>query len=153
MATSINSSLEEKVKEIGKEIFRRVKSSKLSVFDLNSKLMELAMKDEGLKVQLFHFVDVLPALKNEEQLNSHIKQYFAEYEGKNADLLKIIIQGISSSFLGKLASSFAIKTTVTQMGKTFIAGENVAEVIKKIVELRKKKYEFYRRYFGRISFK
>ena len=138
MATSINSSLEEKVKEIGKEIFRRVKSSKLSAFDLNSKLMQLAMNEPALKTQLFRFVDVLPALKNEEQLNSHIKEYFSEYEGKGSDILKFITQGISSGILGKIASSFAVKTAITQMGKTFISGENTGEVIKKIVELRKK---------------
>ncbi|MBI1859210.1 MAG: L-glutamate gamma-semialdehyde dehydrogenase [Candidatus Melainabacteria bacterium] len=138
-------SLEEKTKSIGKDIFQRVKSSKQSFFDISfwsSKFMELAMKDEDVKVQLFRFVDVLPTLKTDEQLSRHIQEYFGNIGGDLSGLMKAVTQLGTGSFIGKLASSVAIRQSVMQMAKTFIAGENVKEVIKKVLELRKKKMGF-----------
>ncbi|MBI3591150.1 MAG: L-glutamate gamma-semialdehyde dehydrogenase [Candidatus Melainabacteria bacterium] len=138
-------SLEEKIQEIGKEIFKRVKSSKASFFDRSfwsAKLMDIGMKDEKLKVELFRFVDVLPTLVNDNQLAKHIQEYFGQVEGEYADLIKTAAQISSGSFIGKMAASAAVRTGVTQMARSFIAGENVKEVSQQINELRKKKMTF-----------
>ena len=140
-----NESLELKTKQIGKEIFQKVKSSKTSFFDRSfwsAKLMDLGMKDEKLKIELFRFVDVLPTLKSDEQISKHIQEYFGSFKGEHSDLIKIATQVSSGSFIGKMAASIAIRTGVTEMAKTFIAGENVKEVIQKVCELRKKKMGF-----------
>ena len=141
--SQVNSeNLEVKTKELGKEIFRRIKSSKSSFFDRSfwsTKIMDIGMKNETLKTELFRFVDVLPTLKSEEQLSKHIQEYFGNFQGEYSELVKFASQFGSGSFLGKLAASFAIKTGVTQMAKTFIAGENLKEVTEKAKELRKKK--------------
>lgn len=140
-------SLEEKTYQTGKEIFKKVKSSKTSFFDRSfwsTKLMELAMKDEKLKVELFRFIDVLPTLKSDEQLAKHIREYFGKLD-EQLDFLK----GVGAihelplvGSVGKMATALAVRAGVTQMAKTFIAGENVREVIQKVVELRKKKMAF-----------
>ena len=127
-------SLEEKIQSIGKDIFKRVKSSKSSFFDRSfwsTKLMELGMKDEKLKVELFRFVDVLPTLKNDDQLSRHIQEYFGN-SGEYSDLFKSVGALHSMPLLGsigKMATSLAVKAGVTQMARTFISGENVKEVI------------------------
>lgn len=138
-------SLEEKTYLIGKEIFKRVKTSKTSFFDRSfwsTKLMEIGMKDEKLKIELFRFVDVLPTLKTDEQLSKHISEYFGTIEGEHSELIKTAAQITSSGFLGKMAASVAIKGGVTQMARTFIAGENIKEIIQRVSELRKKKMTF-----------
>ncbi len=137
--------LEKRTQEIGKEIFKRVKSSKASFFDRSfwsTKLMDIAMKDEKLKIELFRFVDVLPTLKSDEQLSRHIQEYFGNFKGEHADLLKMVTQVSSGSFIGKMAASIAVRTGVTQMAKTFIAGENVKEIFQKVNDLRKKQMTF-----------
>lgn len=140
-----NKSLEEKARLFGKEIFKRVKSSKTSFFDRSfwsTKLMELGMKDEKLKIELFRFVDVLPTLKTDEQLSKHINEYFGNVKGGHSDLIKIAAQIGTGNILGRMAASAAVKAGVTQMAKTFIAGENVKEVIQRVSELRKKNMAF-----------
>ena len=142
--------LEAKTKEIGKGIFSRIKSSKASFFDKSfwsSKLMELGMKNEKLKVELFRFVDVLPTLYSDDQLARHIQEYFGNFEGEHSDVIKLATQLSSGNFIGKIAASVAIKTGVTQMARTFIAGENVKEVLQIVgtthgKSLRKKKMAF-----------
>ncbi len=137
--------LEKRTQEIGREIFSRVKSSKTSFFDRSfwsTKLMDIAMKDEKLKIELFRFVDVLPTLKTDEQISSHIQEYFGNFKGEHAELLKMATQVSSGSFIGKMAAALAVRTGVTQMAKTFIAGENVKEVFQKVNELRKKNMTF-----------
>ena len=146
----INTSLEEKIKQIGKEIFNGVRNSKTSFFDRSfwsTKLMEIGMKNEKLKVELFRFVDVLPTLYSDDQLARHIQEYFSNFKGENSELIKIATDISSGSFIGKMAAGVAVRTGVTQMARTFIAGANVKEVIDIVgishgKSLRKKKMAF-----------
>ena len=57
-------SVEDRTREIGRDIFGRVSQQKRSFFhqDVDARIMDWAMHDEKLKVQLFRFVDVLPML-------------------------------------------------------------------------------------------
>ena len=141
----LNTSIEDKLGSFGKQIFAYIKSSKSSFFDrsyLSTKLMDLAMKDENLKVQLFRFVDVLPVLKTSDLVSSHIQEYFGGLEGEYKELLKFLTQFSTGGVLGKLASNFAVKTGVTEMAKTFIAGENIKQIIQKVKNFRNKKITF-----------
>ena len=137
--------LEAKIRTIGKAIFSRIKSSKSSFFDRSfwsTKLMDLAMKDENLKIQAFRFVDVLPVLRNGDQVTSHIKEYFSALEGEYKDLLKFLTQFSTGGIVGKLASNLAIKASVSEMAKTFIAGEHSKQIIQKVKDFRNKKMTF-----------
>ncbi|OGI19529.1 MAG: L-glutamate gamma-semialdehyde dehydrogenase [Candidatus Melainabacteria bacterium RIFCSPHIGHO2_02_FULL_34_12] len=137
--------LDEKIRLIGKEIFQLVRNSKTSFFDKSfwsSKLMELGMKDEKLKVELFRFVDVLPVLNSDDELVKHIQEYFGNFKGEHSDLIQTLTQISSGSFIGKMAASAAIKTGVMQMAKTFIAGSNFKEISQKALELRKRNMSF-----------
>lgn len=142
---TLSTSLEEKIYKIGKEIFKRVKSSKSSFFDKSfwsSRLMALATKDENLKIELFRFVDVLPTLNTDEQLAKHIQEYFKNIKSEYSELIKVLTEVASGNFITRKAASFAVKAGVAQMARTFIAGENVREVIQKIIEMRKKNMAF-----------
>ncbi len=138
-------SLEEEIQKIGKEIFNKVRSSKTSFFDRSfwsTKLMEIGMKDEKLKIELFRFVDVLPTLFSDDQLARHIQEYFANFKGEHSELIKATADISSGNFIGKMAAGVAVRTGVTQMARTFIAGGNIKEVVQKVNELRKKKMTF-----------
>ncbi len=136
---------DEKVINLGKEIFKKVRSSKSSFFDRSfwsSKLMDIGMKNEKLKTELFRFVDVLPALKSDEQLAKHIEEYFGNFKGEHSDLIKFASEISSSNIITRKATSLAVRTGITQMARTFIAGENLKEITDKVNDLRKKKMTF-----------
>ncbi|OGI14022.1 MAG: L-glutamate gamma-semialdehyde dehydrogenase [Candidatus Melainabacteria bacterium RIFCSPLOWO2_02_FULL_35_15] len=144
MDTSLEA-FECKVKKTGKLIFQRVKSSQSLFFDRSfwsTKLMELGMKDQMLKTELFRFVDVLPSLNTNEQLLKHINEYFGSVKGEYADLIKSLTAFGTGNILGKMAASFAIKAGVSQMAKTFIAGGNVKEVFLRVNDLRKNQMSY-----------
>lgn len=141
----LTDSLEVKTKSIGKEIFSLIKSSKTDFFNRSfwaSRLMDLSMKDKSLKLQLFRFVDVLPVLKSGEQIVAHIKEYFDSFQGEYKELLKFITDFSSSGIVGKIASNLAVKASVSEMAKTFIAGENSKQIIQKVKDFRNKKTSF-----------
>lgn len=142
---TITTILEEKIQEIGKEIFRRAKSSRSSVFDRSfwsSKLIDLAIRNESLKINLFRFVDVLPTLKDDDELVKHIQEYFKDFQGEYSELLGFATKISQAGILGKIATGIAVRTAITQMARTFIAGENISEVTKKVKDLRNEKMAF-----------
>ena len=41
-------------------------------------MMDWAMADERLKVELFRFVDVFPTLRTAEEIDRHLREYFEQ---------------------------------------------------------------------------
>ncbi len=71
--------IEEKTRDVGRQIFSMIGEEVPSLFDRKrwtGKLMEWAMKDENVKVQLFRFVDVLPCLKTDDMVLRLLTEYF-----------------------------------------------------------------------------
>jgi RHH-type transcriptional regulator, proline utilization regulon repressor / proline dehydrogenase / delta 1-pyrroline-5-carboxylate dehydrogenase len=86
----------------------------LALFDRGwwaGRMMERVMRDPSLKVPLFRFVDVLPALNDRRQIARHVKEYFAD--------------GTSPLpwFVNFLPATYLVKKGVTRFSRTFIAGE------------------------------
>lgn len=69
------------IKARGLEIFRLIGAETPTLFDRGwwaGRMMERVMRDPSLKVPLFRFVDVLPALKDSRQITRHAREYFAD---------------------------------------------------------------------------
>ena len=101
------------------------------------QLMALTTKDEKLKVELFRFVDALPALKSPESVARHLKEYLLRPEfslplGGGSILSALASTGPTRSLLS-FASNFGAK----QMAGRFIAGRNGIEATAAIERLRK----------------
>src|SRR5688572_30500541 len=45
---------------------------------LDRQMMRFTTRDEMLKAQLFRFVDVLPMLRTDEQVNAHLREYLGD---------------------------------------------------------------------------
>ena len=56
---------------------REDKPSRLSRERLQGEMMEWAMADERLKVEMLRFVDVFPALHSRSEMSRHLREYFA----------------------------------------------------------------------------
>ena len=54
------------------------KTSPLSSERWQSEMMDWAMADERLKVELFRFVDVFPTLRTADEIDRHLREYFEQ---------------------------------------------------------------------------
>ncbi len=130
----------------GRDLFARLEGDRPIVFSpkwLDDQLMAWSMDEELIKVQLFRFIDVLPALLHStESTVQHVKEYFG--------LARHKLPGIARWGLGVLPNrgplarlvAGAAKTNATRLARRFIAGSNVPEALYAIQSLRKKRCAF-----------
>jgi len=127
--------LEEAIHRIGKEIYPFIASETPSLFDKgtwNGRLMDWAMKDEAVKVRLFRFVDVLPALATDELVVRLLHEYFANLEGNP------LLHGLSRiSGLLPFVAARAVRTGTESLAKQFIAGSGPKEATATVARLRR----------------
>jgi len=129
--------LEPDVQRLGRDLFAQVKTRKSkSQGWWKSKLIDYALNDPALKVQLFRFVDVLPTLRSSQQVAQHLKEYFDSPEHKFPSFLSWGASLAAFSSLAAMASAAAIRSNVEDMAKTFIAGANAKDAVKAVEGFR-----------------
>ncbi|AMW27532.1 hypothetical protein AP285_05650 [Limnospira platensis YZ] len=75
-----NNTYEPKTQEIAQELLGATQQKKQSLFGkiqdqmrLDDKILDWAMSNPGLRVQLFHFIDCLPALRSKPEIATHLQ--------------------------------------------------------------------------------
>ena len=106
----------------------------------DDRLMEWAMGDEGLKVQAFRFVDVLPTLRTNKAVTQHLREYFTDVS-RLPKAARLAMAGDPNSMVGK-ALAVGARWNARQMAERFIAGETVPQVLKTVRSLRRDGYAF-----------
>lgn len=129
--------------ELGKKLFAFIKAKKsgFNPFKLDwykNFLLSLSLKNPELQTQMFRFVDVLPSLKSQEEINRYLVEYLNQ---ANSSLAELASFTSSLPFTGNLSEQ-VINFSVETMAKTFIGGSNISEAQKKINSLEKKKQKF-----------
>jgi len=133
-------SMEKRINKRGREFFSGIRDEKPSVFNKGwwtGRVLDLAMRNEDFKVRLFRFIDVLPCLTTTEDINRHIKEYFASNEGELPSVLKWGSRALEGG--GKLTAQLlarTMKTNIEAMALQFIIGKNLNEAVKAIESLR-----------------
>ncbi|MGC1199620.1 MAG: L-glutamate gamma-semialdehyde dehydrogenase [Geitlerinemataceae cyanobacterium] len=139
---------EAKTQEIAKELLAATQE-KRSFFDRmrdqmrwDDKLLDWTMSNPGLRVQLFRFIDCLPALRTKAEIAHHLQEYLTVEEVELPDALKKLI-GFSGgdSMTGQVAAT-TVSTAVETLAHKYISGENISQVLKTIERLRKDKMAF-----------
>ena len=127
---------EERIRKTGREIFSLVGEEVPSLFDRQrwtGKMMEWAMKDEQVKLQLFRFVDVLPCLKTDDLVMRVLNEYFRDLQSTP------ILRGIgllSRTGLIPRIGGKLIRKNVTAMARQFIAGTDPEDALPTLEGLR-----------------
>lgn len=92
------------------------------------------MHDSHFKTQLFRFIDVLPSIKDDEQVVTLAREYLGDADttlfGTHWGL-----KALSATSLGARLSGKAIRSQVEHMARTFIAGGTVEEAVPRLTEL------------------
>ena len=122
--------MEDRIREIARGLYSSIGAGAESIFDKTKwtgRLMEWTMKDEALKIQLLRFIDVLPALKNDELVLRVFQEYFMEIPSPPP------VIGFALKRLSRIQktpavwiSAGTIRAAVKSLARQFIAGKDPA---------------------------
>ena len=140
---------ESKTQEIAKEILKATQDKKRSFLGQlqdqmrwDDKLMDWAMASPGLRVQLFRFIDCLPALRSKPEIARHLQEYLTAEEVELPEALKKLLSFTNAdSIPGQLAAT-TVAPAVETLAHKYISGENIKQVVKTLERLRKDKMGF-----------
>ncbi len=121
----------------GQKIFDIMAEETGSIFNKDwwyGRIMDWSMQNEGFKIQMFRFVDVLPYLNSSDEIARHLKEYFSS---EDQPLPSVLGWGLGLGALAPGLMAGAIKKNVMQMAKMFITGATAEEAFGTLEKLRK----------------
>ncbi|NJO94180.1 MAG: L-glutamate gamma-semialdehyde dehydrogenase, partial [Hydrococcus sp. RM1_1_31] len=143
-----NQTYEAKTQEIARRLLetsREKRSLWSQVRDLgrlDDKLLDWAMSNPGLRVQLFRFIDCLPTLRSKAEIARHLQQYLGDKSVELPAALKGILNFTEPNSAPAQLAAGTISKAVETLAFKYIAGETIQQVIKAIERLRKEKMAF-----------
>jgi RHH-type transcriptional regulator, proline utilization regulon repressor / proline dehydrogenase / delta 1-pyrroline-5-carboxylate dehydrogenase len=102
----------------------------------DDKVLEWTMANPGLRVQMFRFIDAIPALQSKAEIANHFQQYMSEEAVELPSALKAMINFSDRNSLPAQTAAATITKAVETLAYKYIAGSNIIEVIKTIDRLR-----------------
>ena len=145
-APNMKSLLQQRTQAFGSAIFARVDRQGPVLFTkswFDERLMGVTTANESLKVQLFRFVDTLPAIIDQPEANGrHLREYLDEASADLPWWVRQAIRFIPETGLRGRLLAYAAKTGTQQMARKFIAGSNVEEAIAAVGKLRAQELAF-----------
>ncbi|HET9962351.1 MAG TPA: proline dehydrogenase family protein, partial [Nitrospiraceae bacterium] len=127
----MDASIETRVRAIGEELARRSTGLSPGLFDSrwwSQAAINLAMKDPSFKAQLFRFIDVLPALREDAQVVRLAEEYFGDMT-HHLFGVQWGFKALAATTLGATLTGKTIRHQVEHMARTFIAGDSVAAAL------------------------
>jgi RHH-type proline utilization regulon transcriptional repressor/proline dehydrogenase/delta 1-pyrroline-5-carboxylate dehydrogenase len=129
LGSSLASSRESRIFELGSEMLRRARGHKAGVLSAkfySDALMEWSMKDPNFKVQMFRFVDAFPMLRSSEAIYDHLEDYLGQ---PGVTVPGVIATAMKAGKLAKGAAVAVIKQQINGMAGKFIAGQDAASAV------------------------
>ncbi len=130
---------------IGRELWEQLERRRPTIFERRwwlDHILEWAMADESVKVQMFRFVDVLPMLRSHDSVTRHLHEYFEEVRARLPTAARLVMDvSQPNTLLGK-ALALNARTNARRMAERFIAGTRVEEVLQSVTKLRKQGLAF-----------
>ncbi len=124
--------IEKTTQELGRYLFARLGRHRPKIFERrwwDDRLMQWAMRDERVKVEMFRFIDVLPMLGSDAAIVHHLDNYFRPVRPS----LPIAARwGLALARPGSAVGRFAaeaVRHNAAGNARRFIAGENLTEVL------------------------
>lgn len=135
----VDADLEEAVRRIGQGLAERSAGLAPTVFDPRwwaRTLIDWCMKDEAFKVRLFRFIDVLPSLRDDDQVARLVEEYFGDAEALPGPL-QWGLRAMSATRLGSRLSAKSLRYQIHHMARTFIAGDTIESAVPVLARLWK----------------
>ncbi len=145
--------LEAAVHGVARDLFASIsqgKPSLLSAERRQSELMELAIADERLKVELFRFVDVFPTLRTAGEIDRHLREYFGQPGLPIPRLLQAGLEA-SSHCLASSVAAAVIRRQMLSFAQRFIVGRDADDALRRLRRLRRQGVGFTLDVLGEAS--
>ncbi|MHC5597986.1 MAG: L-glutamate gamma-semialdehyde dehydrogenase [Nostoc sp.] len=142
------STYEAKTQEIAKQLLAATSENRSFFSSLrdqmrwDDKLLAWAMSNPGLRVQLFRFIDTLPALHSKSEIASHLQEYLGDESVELPAALKGMLNFANPDSVPGQVAATTVGTAVETLAHKYISGENIKQVIKTVERLRKEKMAF-----------
>jgi RHH-type proline utilization regulon transcriptional repressor/proline dehydrogenase/delta 1-pyrroline-5-carboxylate dehydrogenase len=133
--------LESRTRAIGRELFDRVGrgASPIERGWWDDRLMALTMGDDRVKVQLFRFIDVLPALiHSDESVGRHLREYLDQADEFVPWFMKLGVALAPPGTLREKLLAAIARESALHMAHRFIAGSTPAEAFETVKGLRQR---------------
>ena len=117
------------IREFGQTLFRDSRQQKPSAFNHHwwtNLLLDWGTRDEPFKVQLFRFIDVLPALKTDAQFARTLREYFGDLPSLPTPF-RWLLTHFTATPLGQSISVKVLRRQCLRMAQTFMAGESAEQ--------------------------
>jgi len=108
----------------------------------DDRMLAWAMSNPGLRVQLFRFIDTLPALHSKSEIAAHLQEYLGDETVELPSALKGMLNFANPDSMPGQVAATTVATAVETLAHRYIAGENIKQVLKTIERLRKDKMAF-----------
>jgi RHH-type proline utilization regulon transcriptional repressor/proline dehydrogenase/delta 1-pyrroline-5-carboxylate dehydrogenase len=137
-------SLEARTREIGRELFARIgrgpKPWQRAWWE--ERFIATTLDDPLVRVQLFRFIDVLPALRTDQSVRRHLAEYLAEAGDRvpwwlNLGLNLAPAESLRAGWLAETA-----RASAGLMARKFIAGATPDEALETVLALRARRLSF-----------
>lgn len=148
---SIDDRVERRTQEIGEELFGRQQQRGPSVFHgrwWEDRLLNWAMSDEAIRVQMYRFVDVLPMLRDHQAIARHLDEYFDHVKERLPWAARLGLNLSTSNSILSRALAFNARTNASRMARRFIAGQSSSQVLQSIEALRQRGIAYSLRHSG-----
>jgi RHH-type transcriptional regulator, proline utilization regulon repressor / proline dehydrogenase / delta 1-pyrroline-5-carboxylate dehydrogenase len=143
-----SSQYEAKTQEIAKQLIAATREKKNIFAQIqdrvrwDDKMLAWAMANPNLRMQLFRFIDCLPALRSNAEIARHLQQYLGDETVELPSALKGILNFADPNSPPAQVAAATITKAVETLAYKYISGENIQEVIKVVERLRKEKMAF-----------
>ncbi|MDQ4148505.1 MAG: proline dehydrogenase family protein [Actinomycetota bacterium] len=120
--------LDEEVTEVARRIAELGAGERARVFQMSwwsERMLEWAMAHPEFKARLFHFVDVFPAARNDDDVARHLTDYFSDVEAPPP--LKLGLELADRMPLGDAIAAQVARRNISRMARQFIVGESADE--------------------------
>ncbi|HEY9671606.1 MAG TPA: L-glutamate gamma-semialdehyde dehydrogenase [Waterburya sp.] len=139
---------EAKTQEIAKQLLEATREKRSFFAQMrdqmrwDDKLLAWAMSNPGLRVQLFRFIDTLPALRSKPEIARHLQEYLGDESVELPSALKGMLNFAQADSMPGQVAATTVSTAVEALAHKYIAGENIKQALKTIERLRKEKMAF-----------
>jgi RHH-type transcriptional regulator, proline utilization regulon repressor / proline dehydrogenase / delta 1-pyrroline-5-carboxylate dehydrogenase len=142
------STYETKTQEIARQLLKATQENRSFLAGLkdqmrwDDKMLGWAMSNPGLRVQLFRFIDALPALHNKSEIAAHLQEYLTDESVELPGALKGMLNFANPESMPGQVAATTVSTAVETLAHKYISGENIKQALKTIERLRKDKMAF-----------
>ncbi len=136
--------LEQRTREIGRELFARVGRAARPWRRgwWEERFMNWMLDDPQVRVQLFRFIDVLPALRTPEAVARHLAEYLDEADGRVPWPLRTAVDLTPPGSDREVLLARSARAAAEVMARKFIAGSTPDEALQTVLKLRKRRLAF-----------